>query len=404
MGNSNEKNKTNKNTNTNNSSIQHNNLIDKKYLKERINNYELKIIKDEERCITSFAILRNNKILLTLKGGIIKIYKFIHPGGGNTNKIELIELIRIEEEEYCFNYGIELKNGDLAVCSEDSTIKIIKIIFNNIDNNLEENNIIKDNNESKYLIIQKINLVHEPLYIIKEFSNGELIIGGWEYILFFVKVPSINKYELINKIFIKDRTFSLIELSIGEIISSQCYSKTLTIYNLNTYEINIIQNVESNENPNIICKYNSRNDIVFVAYNKGVNIISIINKSIIANIKTYEMITCLCPFITHLNYNKNIIFCLLCGIKKKVYNQNVNYNYNFVQLGFNNINSNNKNQKIEIIIYEEKNKVHFHEIRAIENILFSNNNILNINKEEQLIISMGNEDKKLKIWETKKSK
>ena len=267
---------------------------------------------------------------------------------------------------------------------------------------MEENNINKDKNESKYLIIQKINLVHEPFYIIKEFSNGELIIGGWEYILFFVKVPSINKYELINKIFIKDRTFSLIELSIGEIIASQCYSKSLTIYNLNEYEINIIENVESNENPNIICKYNNRNDIVFVAYNKGINIVSIINKSIIANIKTYEMITCLCPFITHLNYNKNIIFCLLCGIKKKVYNQNVNYNYNFVQLGFNNINSNNKNQKKEIIIYKEKNKVHFHEIRAIENILFSNNNIINISKEEQLIISMGNEDKKLIIWGTKK--
>ena len=132
----------------------------------------------------------------------------------------------------------------------------------------------------------------------------------------------------------------------------------------------------------------------------------LLHKSIIANIKIYEVITCLCPFITHLNNNKNEneIYCLLCGIKKKVYNQNVNYNYNFVQLGFSNINSNNKNKKIETIIYEEKNKVHFHEIRAIENILFSNNNILNISKQEQLIISMGNEDKKLKIWETKKSK
>ena len=103
--------------------------------------------------------------------------------------------------------------------------------------------------------------------------------------------------------------------------------------------------MESNENPNIICKYYNRNDIVFVAYNKGINIVSIINKSIIANIKTYEMITCLCPFITHLNYNKNIIFCLLWGIKKKVYNKNVNYNYNFVQLGFSNINSNKKIKK-----------------------------------------------------------
>ena len=50
---------------------------------DKIENCKLKLDNRDERCITSFAILRNNKILLTYKGGIIKIYEFekilIHP-------------------------------------------------------------------------------------------------------------------------------------------------------------------------------------------------------------------------------------------------------------------------------------------------------------------------------------
>ena len=333
--------------------------------------------------------------MLILKGGIIKIYKFTNSNSNNPQDIEIKEIIKIEEEEYNFNYGIELKNGNLAFCSEDSTIKIIKINYNQIDNNQEDND--NNNIDNKYAIIQKIDLGNEPMYIIKEFIKGELILGCWQYILIFLKVPKINKYELMNKVLIKDKTFSLIELSKGVIISSQCYSKKLTIFNMNNYKFNIINNIESNENPNIICKYNKRNDIVIVAYNKGINIVSITNKCIIKNFEIKAKVTSLCPFITHLNNKNTEIFSLLCGIKSKVFNQNVNYNYNFIQIGFNIDDKNG--EKIEIVIFEEKSKVHFNEINSIENLFFSNNKIINMNRDEQLIISIGSEDKRLILWE-----
>jgi len=392
---------------------------------EKINNYKLIYQIKNERCITSFAVLRNNKIMLTFKGGIIKIFGFVENiDKKNLNKIELIEIINIEEEEYCFNYGIELQNGDLAVCSEDATLKIIKIILkkneikeieNKISNNsIEDNDNVNDNEKKKYIIIQKVNLGNDPIYIIKEFSNKELVLGCWNHILIFVKLPIINKYELINKIFINDRTFSLIELSPGEIVSSQCYSKTLTMYNMNNYEINTIKNIESNENPNIICKYNNQNDIIFVAYDKGINIVSIINKCLMQKIITKEIITSLCPFISHIKKkNKNEFFCLICGIKKRVYGQNVNYNYNFIQILFNleeknkiKINYINKkdekNNKILDYKLSEKELVHYYDIASIENSLFLNNSILNVNKEDQMLISIGSEDKTLKIWELTK--
>ena len=115
---------------------------------EKINNYKLIYQIKNERCITSFAILRHNKIMLTFKGGIIKIFGFIENiDKKNLNKIELIEIINIEEEEYCFNYGIELQNGDLAICSEDATLKIIKIILKKneikeIENKIDNKNIL----------------------------------------------------------------------------------------------------------------------------------------------------------------------------------------------------------------------------------------------------------------------
>ena len=183
---------------------------------------------------------------------------------------------------------------------------------------------------------------------------------------------------------------------------------------MNNYEINTIKNIESNENPNIICKYNNQNDIIFVAYDKGINIVSIINKCLVQKIITKEIISSLCPFISHIKKeNKNEFFCLICGIKKRVYGQNVNYNYNFIQILFNleeknkikinNINKKDeKNNKILDYKLSEKELVHYYDITSIENSLFLNNSILDVNKENQMLISIGSEDKTLKIWELTK--
>ena len=81
---------------------------------QKIENCEKKFEKKEERCITCFTLLQNNRIVITFKGGIIKFFEFTK----KKNEILLIELVRLEEDEYCFNYAIELQDRNVAACSE----------------------------------------------------------------------------------------------------------------------------------------------------------------------------------------------------------------------------------------------------------------------------------------------
>ena len=368
---------------------------------EKIENCELKLQQKDEACITSFAILRNNRILITFKGGKIKIYEFEKKNNNipldDQNEIQLKEILRLEEEEYCFNYGIELKNGNVAICSEDGTVKIIKLFFDE----KSENNI-----NEKYKLIQKIvDKEQDPIYIIKELENENIVLGCWRNILLYQKA---DEYELLNKIFIGDYTFSILELSPNEIISSHSETKTLLINDLNNYESEKIENIESNENNNIICKYDNKNEIVFVAYDNGINIVSVIEKCLIKKIELNEIISSLCPIMVNISIGENQnekVFGLLCGAKRRIYNNRVNYAYSLFQLGFN-INNKDKgvittNKNIEWKKISRKDFIHFYDITNIKNSIFcKNNNTLKINenKGEQWIFSSGNEDKLLKIW------
>jgi len=386
---------------------------------ENFKDYSQNLNHKDKTCITSFSILRNKRIMLTFKEGKVKIYEIFT----NKDKIELKEIILMELDEYCFNYGIELKNGNIALCSEDSTLNIIKLTYD------KDNSQNKDNDTNKnYSIIQKINLEDEPFYIIKELTKNELIIGGWNHLIIFAILPHTDKYELINKVFIEDRTFSLIELSCGEIISSQCYSKTLKIYNIYEGKTEIINNIESNENPHIICKYNNKNEIVLVAYDKGINIVSVLDKCLIKNIAFKDIVSSICSLSTFIYKQKGEngedfkeIFSLLVGTKKRVYNKNVNYIYNIKHIGFNISNKNNKGEiiyntkikeknEIKIELISEKEAVHFNEIKQINvierNIIFNDKNKeedkdkdKTQKKNNKIIISMGSEDKSLIFWE-----
>ena len=377
-------------------------LIGKIAVLDKIETCKSKLDNRDERCITSFAILRNNRILITFKGGIIKIYELEKNNNSpsdinNPNEIQLKEILRLEEDEYCFNYGIEFKNGNLGVCSEDGTVKIIKLFFDE-----------KPNSKEKYKIIQRIEEKNQdPIYTMKELTNENFVLGCWKNILVYQKA---DEYELINKIFIGDYTFSIIELSPNEIISSHTETKTLTVHNFNNYDTYTINNIESNENNNIICKYNNKNDIIFVAYNNGVNIVSIINKCLLKKIELNEIISGLCPMEMTLSTGDGKtkkIFGLICGAKRQIYGENVNFAYSFLQMGFNinkvdkgEINAkDDKDIKFEII--SRKDRIHYYDVNNIINTIFCKNNDtlkINENKNEQWIFSSGNEDKKLRIW------
>ena len=246
---------------------------------QKIENCDKLLDKKDDRCITSFALLKNNRIVITFKGGIIKFYEFTKIN----EEILLIELARLEEDEYCFNYAIELQDKNVAACSEDGTVKIMKLFFDEKKENIEE----------KIKIIQIINEMNkDPIYIIKELENQNLVLGCWKNILVYQKA---SEYELINKIKINEYTFSILEISPNEIIASHSESKTLTGHNFENYKFYSIKNIESNENTNIICKYNNKRDIIFVAFDKGINIVSIVKKILIKKIILNEIISSLCP-------------------------------------------------------------------------------------------------------------
>ena len=376
------------------------NLIRKKFeVIQKIENCENKFEKKDERCITSFAILKNNRIVLTFKGGIIKFYQFYK----NHNDIHLIELIRLEEEEYCFNYAIELQDDNIATCSEDGTVKIIQLF---LDNKTKTEEASKE----KYKIIQVIKeMNNDPIYVIKELQNQHLVLGCWKNILVYQKA---SKYELINKIKCGEYTFSILEISPNEIVATHSDSKTLTGHNFNNYKFYMIENIESNENNNIICKYKDNSDIIFVGFDKGINIVSIKNKILIKKIILNEIISSICPIEMEvdLGLNTTQVWGVMLGAKRKIYHEKVNFAYSMLQIGFNlneneqgEINlENNKDIKYEII--SRKDRIHYYDITNLQNSLWNKNKeSLDImdNKDEQWIFSSGNEDKLIKIWKFK---
>ena len=373
-------------------------IIKKKFeIVQKIENCENKFDKKEERCITSFALLKHNRIVITFKGGIIKFYELEK----KRNEIYFIELIRLEEEEYCFNYIIELQDDNIAACSEDGTVKIIQLFLDN-----EQSETPKE----KYKIIQVMyEMNNDPIYIIKELSNQNLVLGCWKNILVYQKA---NQYELINKIKCGEYTFSILEISPNEILATHSDSKTLTGHNFNNYEFYTIKDIESNENNNIICKYDNKPDIVFVAFDKGINIVSIANKILIKKIILNEIISSICPIEmkADLGIGDRPVFGILLGAKRKIFGEKVNYAYSMLQVGFN-LNEKDEgiinaedNTDIKYEIISRKDRIHYYDITNLQNLIYDKNkNNFNIfdNNKEQWIFSSGNEDKLIKIWKFK---
>ena len=363
---------------------------------QKIENCNKMLEKKDDRCITSFTLLKNNRIVITFKGGIIKFYEFTKIN----DEILLIELIRLEEDEYCFNYAIELQDRNVAACSEDGTVKIIKLFFDEKRENIDE----------KVKIIQIINeMNNDPIYTIKELENQNLVLGCWKNILVYQKA---SEYELINKIKINEYTFSILEISPNEIIASHSESKTLTGHNFRNYKFYSIKDIESNENCNILCKYNNQRDIIFVAFDKGINIVSIVKKILIKKIILNEIISSLCPIEmkVDLGGENKTIWGLMLGAKRKIFGEKVNYAYSMLQIGFNlnekdeGILTDDGKKDIEYKIISRKDRIHYYDITNLQNSLWEKNkDSLKIleNKDEQWIFSSGNEDKLIKIWKFK---
>ena len=290
-----------------------------------------------------------------------------------------------------------MQDDNIAACSEDGTVKIIKLFLDSkIGSSKEKCKIIQ--------VMHEMNT--DPIYIIKELQNQHLVLGCWKNILVYQKA---SKYELINKIKCGEYTFSILEISPNEIVATHSDSKTLTGHNFNNYEFYSIENIESNENNNIISKYNNTRDIIFVGFDKGINIVSIVNKILIKKIILNEIISSVCPIEMNvdLGYTNKKVWGVMLGAKRKVYGEKVNFAYSMLQIGFN-LNEKdegvihaNDNKDIKYEIISRKDRIHYYDITNLQNSIWDKNkDSLNFieNKDEQWIFTSGNEDKLIKIW------
>ena len=324
----------------------------------KINN--LKMLQEIkcDTCITSFTILKNLNLLTTFKGGHAKIYKY---EDNNNKQIKYNEIISIDENEYCFNYGIELFNENIALCSQDSTIKIIKLNY-------------KDKN---YKTIQKIeNSDKEPIFIIKQLNNNDLICSTWNSIILYQYLGN-SKYEFITKYIIKDRTFSILEIKPNIIVSTQCYSNTIKFIDVTRFEeISEITDIESNEYPNILCKMKIKNkEIICVGNNNGFSVVDLESEKIIGNANLSDQTTSLISFRDN---------SVLIGSKSSNKNRTV-FKFYFVNVLLK-LNKKGKIKTEAVSIFEP---IHYYDINSLK--------LLNID-DRDILISSGNEDKSIKIW------
>ena len=127
----------------------------------------------------------------------------------------------------------------------------------------------------------------------------------------------------------------------------------------------------------------------------GLNIIDVKNNKLLKYIKTEYSINSLCIIN---NYKKaDSIFEILCGTQKRIYGEKVNFKFGIVQYEFdlkdiNDIKFNTKS-KLE--------RVHYYQITKIMNSLYSkncNNLIFNKDNKNQIIFTIGSEDKLMKIF------
>lgn len=395
------------NNNNKNHNIDNNNDDNEIIYNSKIDNNEELLSSKEERCIQDFNLLDDDKIAICYKAGIFNIHKIIE----KDNKFTFENIIHKEDDEYCFNKIIKLKDNKILLVSEDGTIKIYKI----------------DYNLKKVDLFQKIEPNNnDTINTVIELKNGDIAIGCWKEVIIY----NLNNdnYEEKKRYYFGTYCCSILEIE-PNIISvtncdkntlfiidlNKCNDKIIAVYddltksylnnkNLNDKGIVKIDNIKSGEYSNNQV-YLKDKKLLFVANSEdinsentcvgGINIIDINNKKLLKYIDLDYGLNSL-SIIN--NYNKeNSTFEILGGCKIKIYGEKVNFKYNIAQFEFDLKDINNINFKV----ISELERAHYCGITKIQNSLYSkncNNLIFNKDNKNQIIFTIGSEDKLMKIF------
>ena len=198
-------------------------------------------------------------------------------------------------------YLTQLKNGKIITCSEDKTMKVIKLI-----------------NQDKYQIEQILEGHSFWIFKVIEIKENELISISFDKTMKIWKLNYENKFICIQTITFQNSNSycNILKLNENEFVTSSCKDRCLKFWNLNNFsEIITLNNIEIEWTLKTMLLL--ENDILCVGgrNSKGFYLIKISNHQIIKNIIgpkiIYSIVECLdfsilCSIINN-NGNHSIV-------------------------------------------------------------------------------------------------
>ena len=320
------------------SKIQSKELLYKKQMKLKIEDYNEENIISSNHYNYCFIQLKNSNIAIGFNSGSIGIFEIKY----------FSQLIQINSHSKDIRCILELSNGNIISCSNDNNIIINKII-----------------NDKSHEEIQKIEC-NTCVYKIIEI-NKFLVSCNCESIDIWVENEN-NLFELEQRIEIGENIYGLLQVS-EKIFVAHIAIETLHFYNIDDFSlVKELNNIPTRLYNNLTL---INDDVLCIGSTGELFLVSISKMEIINVIKVEK---CGIESLTFLPNNT-----LLTGV---TINYNNLLNYCFIQFKFNDDNN-------ELIEISRKNNVHDWTIYDLKYVVING---------QYKIASTGSMDCKVKIW------
>ena len=320
------------------SKIQSKELLYKKQMKLKIEDYNEENIISSNHYNYCFIQLKNSNIAIGFNSGSIGIFEIKY----------FSQLIQINSHSKDIRCILELSNGNIISCSNDNNIIINKII-----------------NDKSHEEIQKIEC-NTCVYKIIEI-NKFLVSCNCESIDIWVENEN-NLFELEQRIEIGENIYGLLQVS-EKIFVAHIAIETLHLYNIDDFSlVKELNNIPTRLYNNLTL---INDDVLCIGSTGELFLVSISKMEIINVIKVEK---CGIESLTFLPNNT-----LLTGV---TINYNNLLNYCFIQFKFNDDNN-------ELIEISRKNNVHDWTIYDLKYVVING---------QYKIASTGSMDCKVKIW------
>ncbi len=217
-----------------------------------------KILKDHTNYISYLSILKDGRLVSSSCDCTLNIYK-----------IDSFELqLSIKEHSGTVRSFIQLNNENIITCSDDQTMKIIKLI-----------------GEDNYKIEQTLQDHTSYVWNVLEIKENELISVSLDNTMKIWKLNDENKFVCINTIIFQNSNgyCNILQLNENKFVTSSYSDKCVKFWE-NYSNIVTIDNIETEWTFKTMCLLNKNVLCIGGTHSKGFYLIDIINYQIIKNI------------------------------------------------------------------------------------------------------------------------